>query len=173
MPHTARTTNIGEVHQQTGVVDQFSFNGFQHRIGLINGVHYDDRVMLDATNDGPQDKELTDKSGFGFTTRGGNGIVLALGTGDNFRQATEQIFMQFAFVFMANIVREIVLDKELIPRHRVFYPLVTFRYGSSRGVKTYILSFNGSAQAGGKVCQFAGKVTRSEFLCHSAIPAPY
>ncbi|CNI78675.1 Uncharacterised protein [Yersinia pekkanenii] len=131
LPHTACATDIREVHQQTRVVHQFRLDGFKHRISLVNGVHYDDRVMLDATDDCPQDKELTDKRRFGFTTRGGYRIVLTLGTGDNFRQATEQIFMQFAFVFMAHIMREIALDKELIARHRVFYLLVTFSHSSS------------------------------------------
>lgn len=61
LPDTATTCNFGEIHVNAGVKRQLGLDGFQHRVSLINVVHHDDQVMLEATDDAPQLEQLTDQ----------------------------------------------------------------------------------------------------------------
>ena len=158
LPDAAAARRFREIHQQAGVKLQFRLYRLQHRIGLVDGVHNDDRVMLDRQHNAPDDKKLTHDCGFGFTTRSRYCIVLAPRGLDDFRQALVEIVMQFAAGGMANIVREIMLHKVFKPRYRVCNEAATFSNCRCGGVKAHIFRFNGATETGGEFRQFGKEV---------------
>lgn len=79
LPDAPTARCFWEIHQQTRVKLEFGLDGLKHRIGLVYRVHNDDRVMFERREDAPDNKQLADNGGFGFTTWCSDGIVLPRG----------------------------------------------------------------------------------------------
>ncbi|SXD56648.1 Uncharacterised protein [Klebsiella quasipneumoniae] len=158
LPDAARTAGFRKIHFQTRVPAELRLDGFQHRIRLIDTVHDDDRVFFQLQDDAPQNKELTDDGRFGLTTGSGDGVLLTDGRTNDFRQTLKQELMQLRLIFMADIVREVVLHEVAKAVNRIPDRLTALIDCLLRRVKADLFRLDGPTQRCGQLVELGLKL---------------
>ena len=166
LPDTPLTAHLGEIGEQTRVKLQLGLDSLQHRIRLVNGVHDDKRIVLEAENDAPQDEQLADHCGLCFTTRRGDGVVLAVLAFCHLRQATEEIQVQLARLGVTHIVRKVGLHKIAVAGIRVSHLQATRGNRCQAGVQTRAFGFDFASQVGGQRLHRLAKLADGQLLRH-------
>ena len=83
LPHAPAACHLRKINGKARIGGKLGFDGFQHRVCLIDTLHHQQDVALATSDDAVEGIELGHDGGFCFATRRSNGVQLAAWRGED------------------------------------------------------------------------------------------